>query len=59
MTSLDGLTGDAALCLAGGALAAATIRNPARAEEGKGTAQRSLVHCALDAPPQRATAAIS
>ena len=40
----------AALCVAGGALAFFTIRNPARAA---GAAQRAAppVHCALDAPP--------
>jgi EmrB/QacA subfamily drug resistance transporter len=46
----------AGLCFAGGVLAAVTIRNPARA--GKAAAGEQLLHCALDAPPQRATAAL-
>jgi hypothetical protein len=46
----------AGLCIAGGVLAAVTIRNPARAE--KAAAGEQLLHCALDAPPQRATAVL-
>ena len=45
----------AALCAAGGVLAAVTIRNPAR-ERPAAEGEQSLVQCALDAPPQRATA---
>jgi len=60
----------AALCLAGGALAAVTIRNPRRLEEPEaaraaaaegaalaapGTGQRALLHCGLDCPPARTT----
>ncbi|HEY2553307.1 MAG TPA: MFS transporter [Streptosporangiaceae bacterium] len=37
-----------ALCVAGGLLAAVTIRNPARTPQ----AAAAPVHCALDAPPQ-------
>ena len=43
-----------ALCVAGGLLAAFTIRNPARAP-GVAPAQQPL-HCALDVPPQPAFA---
>jgi len=46
----------AALAAAGGMLAAVTIRNPARAAPGAGTAGPGGVdglHCALDAPPLR------
>ena len=46
----------AGLCIAGGVLAAVTIRNPARA--GKAAAGEQLRYCALDAPPQRATAVL-
>jgi len=38
----------AGLCLAGGALAAVTIRNPSPVAD---PAARPLLHCALDAPP--------
>jgi len=41
----------AGLCLAGGALAALTIRNPRREV---GPAPQDLLHCALDAPASRA-----
>lgn len=41
----------AALCLAGGALAAVVIRNPSRAERAA-LVQQPLLHCALDAPPR-------
>ena len=41
----------AGLCLAGGALAAVTIRNP---RPKAGTAPQHLLHCALDAPPSAA-----
>jgi MFS family permease len=42
------------LCVAGGVLAAATIRNPSRAKAAAVAASRHgpLLHCALDAPPQ-------
>jgi EmrB/QacA subfamily drug resistance transporter len=42
------------LCVAGGVLAAVTIRNPSRAEAAVVAAKRHgpLLHCALDAPPQ-------
>ncbi len=43
----------AALCVAGGALAAVAIRNPSRAERARRAPRRHLLHCALDAPPQR------
>jgi EmrB/QacA subfamily drug resistance transporter len=43
----------AGLCLAGGALAALTIRNPSPVA---GLAARPLAHCALDAPPAHAAA---
>jgi EmrB/QacA subfamily drug resistance transporter len=46
----------AALCLAGGTLAAATIRNPARAVPAAALAEHP-VHCALEAPPQYAITA--
>jgi hypothetical protein len=39
-----------ALCVAGGLLAVATIRNPPRTRDVSG-AIRSETHCALDAPP--------
>ena len=42
----------AGLCLAGGLLAAATIRNPSRAEAARRPAQKHALHCAIDAPPQ-------
>jgi EmrB/QacA subfamily drug resistance transporter len=45
----------AGMCVIGGAVAAATIRNPRRAEPGAAPAQ--LFHCALAAPPARTTAA--
>jgi EmrB/QacA subfamily drug resistance transporter len=44
----------AALCAAGGLLAAVTITNPPRAERPAGApspAPREFAHCALDAPP--------
>jgi EmrB/QacA subfamily drug resistance transporter len=42
------------LCVAGGVLAAATIRNPSRAKAAAVAASGHgpLLHCALDAPPQ-------
>lgn len=43
----------AGLCLAGGVLAAVTIRNP---HPAAGPAARQLLHCGLDAPPLRAAA---
>jgi len=49
----------AALCILGGALAVVTIRNPARAKEPAAAPQEHLLHCALDAPPQRIVAASS
>jgi hypothetical protein len=43
----------AGLCVAGGALAALTIRNPPRAARPAPVAARCpAVHCALDAPPR-------
>jgi EmrB/QacA subfamily drug resistance transporter len=44
----------AALCVAGGALAAVTIRNPARAARAAATPGSQFLHCGLDAPPLRA-----
>jgi MFS family permease len=49
----------AALCVLAGALAVVTIRNPARAKEPATAPQEHLLHCALDAPPQRIVAASS
>ena len=40
------------LCVAGGLLAAVTIRNPARAKAAAAARRGPLLHCALDAPPQ-------
>jgi EmrB/QacA subfamily drug resistance transporter len=40
------------LCVAGGVLAAVTIRNPARAAAAAAVRHGPLLHCALDAPPQ-------
>ncbi|MBO0818519.1 MAG: hypothetical protein J2P30_25575 [Actinobacteria bacterium] len=48
-----------ATVLGSGAPAAATIRNPARAKGGVAAPQEQLLHCALDAPPQRTVAASS
>jgi len=42
----------AGLCVAGGLLAAATIRNPSPAEVALRPAQRHPLTCAIDAPPQ-------
>ncbi|HEV2239824.1 MAG TPA: DHA2 family efflux MFS transporter permease subunit [Streptosporangiaceae bacterium] len=42
----------AGLCVAGGLLAAVTIRNPSPAEVALRPAQRHPLHCAIDAPPQ-------
>jgi EmrB/QacA subfamily drug resistance transporter len=42
----------AGLCVAGGLLAAATIRNPTRAEAALLPVQQHALHCAIDAPPQ-------
>jgi EmrB/QacA subfamily drug resistance transporter len=42
----------AGLCVAGGVLAAATVRNPSPAEIALRPAQRHPLHCAIDAPPQ-------
>jgi hypothetical protein len=44
----------AALCAAGGLLAAVTITNPARAHSGAASAGHCL-HCGLDAPPLTAS----
>jgi EmrB/QacA subfamily drug resistance transporter len=49
----------AVLCVVAGALAVVTIRNPARAKEPAAAPQEHLLHCALDAPPQRIVAASS
>jgi EmrB/QacA subfamily drug resistance transporter len=43
----------AGLCVAGGLLAAATIRNPSPAEAALRPAQEHPLHCAIDAPPQQ------
>ncbi len=40
----------AAVCVAGGVLAAITIRNPRAAAGARAAAQRQLLHCGLDAP---------
>jgi EmrB/QacA subfamily drug resistance transporter len=45
----------AAMCIAGGAVAAAAIRNPRRA--GREPAPAPLFYCGLDAPPARTAAA--
>lgn len=45
----------AVLCAAAGALAAVAIRNPARTPPGETAAPSHLLHCAVDAPPLRAT----
>ena len=45
----------AVLCVAGGIVAAATIRNPARAARAAAAPQPGALHCALDATPQGAT----
>jgi hypothetical protein len=42
----------AGLCVAGGILAAATIRNPARPAGAAAPLQPAAVHCALDGTPQ-------
>ncbi len=42
----------AGLCVAGGLLAVATIRNPSRAAAALRPAQQHPLHCAIDAPPQ-------
>jgi hypothetical protein len=42
----------AGFCVAGGLLAAATIRNPARAAVAARPALEHPLHCAIDAPPQ-------
>jgi EmrB/QacA subfamily drug resistance transporter len=42
-------------CAAGGLLAAATIRNPGRAEKQPATPGLGGLHCSLDAPPLRGT----
>ncbi len=42
----------AGLCVAGGILAAATIRNPARPAGAGAAPQAAALHCALDATPQ-------
>jgi EmrB/QacA subfamily drug resistance transporter len=48
----------AGICVLGGVLAAATIRNPARvpvqAAAGAGVPERALLHCGLDCPPPHA-----
>ena len=41
----------AALCIAGGALAAATIRDPAPATRAGTATQQPLLNCSVDAPP--------
>ena len=46
----------AGLCIAGGILAAATIRNPVRQAGAAGPPRPAAVHCALDATPQGAAA---
>jgi hypothetical protein len=49
----------AGLCVAGGAFAAVTIRNPARAPAELRPARQHALHCAIDAPPQPVPAASS
>jgi EmrB/QacA subfamily drug resistance transporter len=49
----------AGLCVAGGILAAATIRNPAPSARATGAPQPAFLHCALDATPQGAAIAPS
>ncbi len=44
----------AGLCVAGGILAAVTIRNPPRPAGAKAAPQPAALYCALDATPQRA-----
>ncbi len=46
----------AGVCVAGGILAAVTIRNPARRPGPQAARRPAVLHCALDATPQRATA---
>jgi EmrB/QacA subfamily drug resistance transporter len=46
----------AGLCVAGGILAAATIRNPARPAGALAPLQPAALHCALDCTPQAAAA---
>jgi hypothetical protein len=43
------------LCVAGGAIAAITIRNPRVVEPTTAPALVPLFHCGLDAPPARTT----
>jgi EmrB/QacA subfamily drug resistance transporter len=47
----------AALCIAGGAVAAVAIRNPRRAGPEPAPAPAQLFYCGLDGPPARTTAA--
>jgi EmrB/QacA subfamily drug resistance transporter len=47
------------ICVAGGLLAAATIRNPARAPGAPRPSQQHPLHCAIDAPPQPVPATTS
>jgi hypothetical protein len=44
----------AGLCVAGGVLAALTIRNPPPVAPAHGEPPRCVTHCALDAPPPAA-----
>lgn len=46
----------AAMCIAGGAVAAVAIRNPRRAGPESAQAPAQLFHCGLDSPPARTTA---
>jgi len=46
----------AAMCIAGGAVAAAAIRNPRRAGPAAAPAPAQLFYCGLDGPPVRTTA---
>jgi EmrB/QacA subfamily drug resistance transporter len=46
----------AAICIAGGAVAAVAIRNPRRAGPASAPAPAQLFHCGLDSPPARTNA---
>jgi EmrB/QacA subfamily drug resistance transporter len=46
----------AAMCIAGGAVAAVAIRNPRRTGPGPAPAPAQLFYCGLDSPPARTTA---
>jgi EmrB/QacA subfamily drug resistance transporter len=52
---LNAILISAVLCALGGALAAATIRNPARRAAGPRLRERHVSHCALEGPPLRSS----